>query len=291
MTLKHLRVFHTVCVENSITKAAEKLYMSQPAVSLSIKELETYYNVKLFDRMNRTLYITEKGRILFEYAENILSQFSEARDVVSGGIGESFLRIGANLTLGENFLPEILNRYNELYPNVKISVTINNSKEIEDLLASNKLDMAFIDNISDLKTLTFIPFRKEEMSVLCGKDYAPGLTEISLSDLASMDLLLREKGSGVRTVTDHLFQAYGYTVSPALESTSTTAIIRFAENGFGATILPESAVAESLAKGTLRRLELKAITFTKVHFVAYHTRKFKTEPMENMLNMLDITEE
>ena len=260
--------------------------MSQPSVSLAIKELENYYGVKLFDRMNRTLYITEKGRLLLEYAENILSEADEAYEAVSGSVNTFLLRVGANLTMGENYLPKILDKYHRLYPDVDIRVTISNSKAVEELISSNKLDIGFIDNVSNLSSLKFIPIINEEMCVF-GKAGGDTPDEITLSQLSTSNLLLREKGSGIRSVIDHLFRAYGYDINPKAESISTKVLIDLTCMGMGYTILPDSAINDR-ERSRLKKINIRGVNFTKTHYFAYHVRKFMTIPMENMINMLNL---
>ena len=108
MTLRHLEVFSTVCAQGSFTRAAEKLNMAQPAVSLAIRELEVFYNVRLFERMNRRIYLTEAGRTLRQYADTVLSQMRESVEVLRESGARGTCAFGVHVTLGETRLAEIL---------------------------------------------------------------------------------------------------------------------------------------------------------------------------------------
>ena len=108
MTLKHLRIFAEVCRMESITEAAKNLNMAQPAVSNAIRELEAFYQVKLFERMNRRLYITNAGEYLRGYADSILTQFEESRDILQDIAASTRIRIGSNVSFGANYLPKII---------------------------------------------------------------------------------------------------------------------------------------------------------------------------------------
>lgn len=108
MTLRHLQIFKTVCEKMSVTAAAEALGMTQPAVSIAVRELEGFYGVRLFDRIGRKIYLTEPGRRLQADAEAILSRFAASLESIRGGAGESACRIGANATVAECFLAPLL---------------------------------------------------------------------------------------------------------------------------------------------------------------------------------------
>ena len=106
MTIRHLTIFSEVCHLNSITKAAERLNMSQPAVSSAIRELETYYQTKLFERMNRRLYLTEPGQYLLQHADSVLAQLDEAKEYLSDIASATQIRIGSNVSFGESHLAD-----------------------------------------------------------------------------------------------------------------------------------------------------------------------------------------
>ena len=110
MTLRHLEIFRAVCARESITQAAEQLNMTQPAVSLAVKELEAFYGVQLLERMNRRIYITEAGRSLLQYADAVLNQFEESVRVLRDSGAHSHCSFGMTVTIGESRLPLILSR-------------------------------------------------------------------------------------------------------------------------------------------------------------------------------------
>ena len=116
MTLRHLQIFQTVCRCMSITQAAEQLNMTQPAVSIAIRELESFYGARLFDRLNRRIYLTDAGHSLEHYAKTILEDFSESVTTLREGKQRLHLRVGANITAAETFLPELLVRLQEKSP-------------------------------------------------------------------------------------------------------------------------------------------------------------------------------
>ena len=149
MTVRHMYIFKTVCECQSITAAAGKLNMTQPAVSVAIKELESFYQVKLFERMNRTIYLTEAGNTLREYADSILDQFEEAEAVLRDGTSMARCRMGVNVSVGETFLPGMLKLLEEKIPGIHMEVLVGNTVTIEEKLNENEIDFAVVDGLKD----------------------------------------------------------------------------------------------------------------------------------------------
>ena len=191
MTLRHLTIFRAVCQTESITLAAEHLNMAQPAVSLAVRELEEFYGVQLFERMNRRIYITEAGRTLLQYADTILSQYAESVQVLQEARHRGSCRFGVHVTFGETVLPSLLRRLAEQLPDITVRAFVTNTRENEEMLLRNELDFAVIDNVKGLEALRTVPLGKEEMAVVCRPDHRSG-NSITLEELAGERLLLRE---------------------------------------------------------------------------------------------------
>ena len=131
MTLRHFHIFSTVCKKESITKAAEELNMAQPAVSFAIRELESYYGTKLFERMNRRLYITDAGKQLLVYADSVLAQCNEAKDVLSDINAMTQIRLGANVSVGNSWLQNCIDGFEKIHPEIPIYTSVQNSSQLE----------------------------------------------------------------------------------------------------------------------------------------------------------------
>lgn len=182
MTLRHLTIFRAVCQTESITLAAEHLNMTQPAVSLAVRELEDFYGVQLFERMNRRIYITEAGRTLLQYADTILSQYAESVQVLQEARHRGSCRFGVHVTFGETVLPSLLRRLAEQLPDITVRAFVTNTRENEEMLLRNELDFAVIDNVKGLEALRTVPLGKEEMAVVCRPDHRSG-NSITLEEL------------------------------------------------------------------------------------------------------------
>ena len=286
MTLRHLEIFSAVCTQGSFTKAAEKLNMAQPAVSLAIRELETFYAVRLFERMNRRVYLTEAGRTLRQYADTVLSQFRESVEVLRESGAGGFCSFGVHVTLGETRLAGILTRLVVELPEMQVRACVQNSRETERMILQNELDFAVVDNVTVSPHYLVEPLREEALAAVCAPEYLPGRDTLTLAELAEERLLLRERGSGTRNSVDGVFQAAGIPVRPVLESVSTAALLACARAGIGITLLPRSLVEADLVSGRLRELAVADGAFRRTYFLVRHRSKYLTGGMRQVLQVV-----
>ena len=286
MTLQHLEIFSAVCTQGSFTKAAEKLNMAQPAVSLAIRELETFYAVRLFERMNRRVYLTEAGRTLRQYADTVLSQFRESVEVLRESGARGFCSFGVHVTLGETRLAGILTRLAAELPEMQVRACVQNSRETERMILQNELDFAVVDNVTVSPHYLVEPLREEALAAVCAPEYLSGRDTLALAELAGERLLLRERGSGTRNSVDGVFQAAGIPVRPVLESVSTGALLSCTRAGLGITLLPRSLVEADLSAGRLRELAVADGAFRRTYFLVRHRSKYLTDGMQRALQVV-----
>ena len=287
MTLRHLEIFRAVCAQESVTQAAERLNMTQPAVSIAIRELEAFYGVRLFERMNRRLYITEAGRSLLQYADTVLNQFQESIQVLRQGGARGRCRFGMTVTIGEAWLPAILTRLKRELPQLDVEAFIQNSRRAEEMVLRNEIDFALVDNVSSAsRSQRMVPLLRESMAVVCAPEDLPGRTRLTLAELAEQRLLLRESGSGTRSSVDAVFQAAGLKAAPVVEGISASALLACAAAGAGITILPRSQTAEPLRAGTVRELTVTDAAFQRTYFLLSHRNKYLTEGMRKAIDVI-----
>lgn len=286
MTLRHLEIFSAVCAQGSFTRAAEQLNMAQPAVSLAIRELEVFYNVRLFERMNRRVYLTEAGRTLRQYADTVLSQFQESVEVLRESGTQGACRFGVHVTLGETHLAGILAHLAEALPEITVRASIHNSRETERMILQNELDFAVVDNVTVSPHYLVEPLCGEELAAVCAPGYLEGKNSLTLAELAEERLLLRERGSGTRNSVDAGLQGAGATAQPVVESVSTAALLACARAGLGITLLPRSLVVTDLERGDLRELAVEDGGFHRNYFLVRHRSKYLTDGMKRVIQVL-----
>jgi len=288
MTLRHLQIFQAVCERGSITAAAEQLNMTQPAVSIAIRELESWYQTRLFERMNRKIYLTEAGQTLRGYADAILSGCAEAAEILKSGRSFVRCRIGVNVSVGETRLPEFLQKLEAEIPDLRPEILIDNTKNIEYMLADNRIDFAVLDTPTLNRNRMILPLYEESMVLLCAPSCYAGDT-ITLRELSGMNLLVREQGSGSRSCLDAVLQAGGYQTQPAAVSTSDLSLIRLAEAGLGFTLLPEPLAGTEAADGRIKKVALEDTAFVRRYYLVYSKNKYMTAALQKAVSLLQET--
>lgn len=275
MTIKHLRIFLTVCETGNITGAAKKLYMSQPATSLAIKELEEYYNVRLFERFSRKIEITEAGKKLYDYAVNIIHLYTEMDNELKNWNHKGALRIGSSITIGTCLMTDFITAFRKTHPQIRPYVKIDSSDIIESLVEQNKLDLAVIEGTVHSENIVSEKLIDDKLVLICGENNAlKNKKSIVLSDLKEQHFLLRERNSGTRELVESVFMLHGISINPIWESTSTEALIHAVSAGLGISILPYRLVISRLQKNNVIILPIKDAEFKRNFFLIYHKNKF-----------------
>ena len=196
MTLRHMRIFVAVCECESVTAAAEKLFIAQPAASLAIAELEEYYGVKLFDRIARRLYITEAGKQFLQYAIHIVSLFDQLEQDVRNWDQIGVLRIGASITIGNYLLPEYAKEFQKLYPAIQMHVQIDNTEAVERAVLKNEIDVGLVEGEVASSYIEKICFMEDPLVLICSVDHPWAVREdIDINELRGVDFIMRERGS------------------------------------------------------------------------------------------------
>ena len=277
MTIRHLRIFVRVYQLQSITQAAETLHLTQPAVSRAIAELESCCGLRLFERMNHRLYRTAASDEFYASALHIVDSFDRlewgARELESAGT----LRVGASLTLGSFFLPDVLRSFQAAHPDVSVRVTVSNTAFLAQALRDDALDLAVIEGAVNEPHLRAELLRHDRMQLIVPPGHALlAQDSIALSDVLACPLLLRESGSAGRAFLDGVFASRGAAVQPAWESASTQALIRAVAAGLGVSILPEQLVSGAIESGTVAAAVIADVSLTRENFILYHREQYFT---------------
>ncbi len=258
--LEQYRVFEAVARSKSFSKACEELFITQPAVSQSIKQLETELGTRLFVRNSRGVTLTESGNILFSYVENALSILKGAEEHIAQlkALEVGTLNIGASDTLSCHYLLPYLQAFHKEYPKISLKVTNRTSKETVLLLKSGKVDIGFInmpteldDDISSTQVLEL-----NDCFVYNPEFFDIG--EVNLKDLSQYPLLMLERESSSRLYLDSFFASQGIAVTPSVELGSHDLLISFAEIGLGIAAVVRQYAKSYINTGRLSLLNLKS---------------------------------
>ena len=261
-----LKVFHSVATNLSFTKASKELFISQPAISKHIHELEVQYKTPLFDRVGSHIGLTHAGEIADEKTplEFICGQgqtleYFEMNLLTDNFAGE--LRLGASTTISQYVLPPVLASFIKKFPEIKVSLLNGNSRDIEQALREGKITLGLIEGTAHQSTLHYTPFMRDELVVVAhtGSSLA-AYDEISLEQLRTLPLVLRENGSGTLDVVEAALAEHQVKLSQlnvVLQMGSTESIKLFLENSEALGIVSIRAVTRELMSGRLKVIEVE----------------------------------
>lgn len=270
-----LQVFHTVARRLSFTKAAEELFITQPAVTKHIRGLEEHFKTKLFERKGNSIQLTESGRTLLRYTaslEQVYAQLEQEMHALNG-LTKGTLTIGASTTLAQYVLPKLLAAFRTKHPEVQLQLISGNTEYIEQGLISGIMDIGFIEGQSRNKQIKYLPFGKDEI-VLVGRTEHPLAKKKNLrvADLLSTRFIMREHGSGTLEVIALALKKTGIkwqelTVEMQLDSTE--AIKSYLLHSDCLSFISRYAVQHELAQDEFRVLSISGLKierpFSMIH--------------------------
>ncbi|USK77280.1 selenium metabolism-associated LysR family transcriptional regulator [Peribacillus frigoritolerans] len=255
-----LKVFVTVIEQKNFSRAGDILNLSQPGVSLHIRNLENELGTKLIYRSPKQVQITEPGKILYRHAKQMLNHYETAKREINefNNVVSGTMKIGASFTIGEYYLPKVLAEFAEQYPMVDIQIIISNSNDVIQGIRSNKLDIGLIEGETDYKDIDVMPFMNDEMIVVVPPDHP--LSQMDLIEgnmLQNQTWVLREQGSGTRTYSDKLLSNLELNIKKTFIFTSIQGVKEAVMAGLGIALLSRLTVQKELKSNELKTFHLK----------------------------------
>jgi len=262
MADRRLQVFHAVAKHLSFTRAAEALFMTQPAVTFQIRQLEECFNVRLFDRAQGRIALTPAGKVALEYAEQILALSDELTTrmrEISSEVGGPLL-VGASTTIAEFLLPPIFGEFKEQFPAAVPRLFVANSVAVQDRVAERGLDLGFIEGDSHLPSLVSEVCCADELQVVCAPTHPLArYASVTPKALVGHAYITREPGSGTRQVIDHYLRKARVppdALEVAMEVGSPEALRELVATGMGFAIVSRATVTKETRLGMLVRIPL-----------------------------------
>lgn len=260
-----LKVFHVVAKRLNFTRAAEELFITQPAVSKHIHEIEAHYKTKLFERNGTRIRLTPAGKLLLEYTEQLNNIYRNI-EVELAALSESIrgeLRIGASTTVAHYFLPGFLASFRQKYPDVKLSLTAHNTEYIENLLSDGRIDAGIVEGQSKRQHIRYSAVAKDEI-VLCTRTDNPAAAQnqVELSELEKLPLVVREPGSGSLEVIVSALRKSGvnfWQLHVEIELENTESIKQYLLNSNAFAFLSVHSIFDRLKSGELKIIDLKGL--------------------------------
>jgi DNA-binding transcriptional LysR family regulator len=257
--LQQLRTFYEVATTGSFTRAAAKLYLSQPAVTQQMRALEAELGFPLFERHGRRLRLTPAGEALQAYPPQVLSLVDEAINAAreAAGLGSRTLHLGAGDTVATYILPDLVRAFHASQPDAALRLVVGNTERLLDAILESEVELAIWARQEPHPLLHQRPFGWAPLvAVLQPSDPLASRASISAADLMGRRLLLRGRASAIRRIIDELLQRAGVDTSEAIEMDHLEAIKRTVEIGYGVTVAPAFAVTREVALGILAAVPL-----------------------------------
>jgi len=259
MNLKRLEAFYWAAKLGSCSKAAERLLVTQPAVTMQIRELERYYQVHLFSRTGGHIELTEAGKALFSYAERIFGLAEEAEEMLRHFSKErrEILRLGATRTYAKYILPPLISLFQRENPGVRVVLKEGGSLQLLEELMAMRQDLVIAAPPRVPKKVRSLPFRQEEVFLVVSKNHPWfGRRQVGIRELEEQTLVVREKGSATRSAVSKLFKKYRLKPTVSLEGEDAEFIKEMLKDGDKISFFVLPSIRKEMEEGWLKPLRL-----------------------------------
>jgi LysR family transcriptional regulator, transcriptional activator of the cysJI operon len=271
-----LKVFRTVAEHRHFRKAADHLYLTQPAVTHQIRALEETLSVPLFDRTGKEVTLTPSGQILLRYVKQVDELLSRAEEELSALAGEvrGELRIAASVTIAQFVLPRILGEFVRRHPSVQVAVGSSKTDEVIAAVVAQHSSLGLIEGPAHTRDVQVEPWIEDElvMAVPPSHEWASS-AEIKMTDLKEAKLLMREHGSGTRELVEQSLEDHGVALKdlkPIMEVDSSEGIAASIEAGLGIGFVSRRAIRRALLLGTLKMVPIRGVRLSRRFSIVYN---------------------
>lgn len=284
MTLRHFRIFISVCDEGGMTQAAQRLHISQPSISQAVKEMEEHYQVMLFERLGKKLFLTAAGQELLHYARHIISLTAQTEKTLRDFSSAAPIRLGATLSIGESLFIDILSQLKKAMPEQEIYSCIHNTAVLEHTLLRDELDAALVEGSITSEYLRQIPVWEDELIFIIAPCLLPkaGITAEQLPD---MPFILREAGSGTRTLFEQVMSQKHIHCRITGSYNDNTSIKQAVAAGLGVSAISRRLVEKELKEGSLATFALPGLTFHRSFRIVCHKNKYMTTGLKTFIQL------
>lgn len=292
MNMDHLKAFHRVATSGSFTRAAQELFITQPAISMQIQALETALKVRLFDRSRRKIRLTSEGEVLFSYTRRLFDLFDEVQNVFQdlSSLQAGRLGVGASAVMGTYFLTRYIGMFNKRYPRVEFDIRIANSHHILEQVISGEIELGVAGRALTPPQLTRVFLHREPYIVVVSplSPLAKIRGVVPVSDLTETPFVLRERGTRARVKLGSWFRevAGGDMHANSVTIANLEATKRLVASGFGVTALPELAVREELKSGSLVQIDVEKFDLVIDYHLFFQTGRILSRAARSFLALL-----
>jgi len=260
INFNQLRVFHQVAKNMNFTAAAKKLFITQPAVTANIRLFEGFCDLKLFLKRGRKIYLTDEGKVLYDYARKVFEYEKEIENLIDDmkELKRGTLRLGTSKTYARYFMPFLITSFRKAYPQIKIQLDEGSSLDIIHSLLDLKNEMAVIAKVEDNPDICFIPFSQEEVVLILAPEHPLARKRsITPAELAEEPIITKERGSGTRNLVNTLFEDNGISPEILMETSNAEFIKQLVQRGDGVSFVVKETAAAELQEKKLVTVPIK----------------------------------
>ena len=288
MDIRDLQVFLAVSARLNFTRAAEDVHLSQPSVSVRIRQLEAELGVKLFEQLGKKVALTEAGTLLEPYARRVVAAMDDARHAVDElqGLERGSLRIGASTTPGMYLVPKTVAHFKERYPKIEIHLVIGDTRQIETGVIGNEFDFGFVGGHLAGDEVAVVPWLTDELVLVAApKHPLARKRSVKADDLRKEKFILRESGSATRAaIISHLEQAT-LQVEPIMEMQNPESVKKAVQTGLGIAFISRFAVETELKARSLVAVRVRGLDIRRELKIVYRKDKHLGRAAQTFIDM------
>ncbi|HBV86341.1 MAG TPA: LysR family transcriptional regulator [Desulfosporosinus sp.] len=296
MDSNQLKIFCMVTRQQSFSKAAKLLHMSQPAVSTQVKNLEEYYQGQLLTRTPQGVTLTKAGEVFYNYAQKILDLQEEMEQQIESVFQHenNQVVVGASTTIGNVALPCSIYLFKEQFPEVELCLNIANAEEVLNMVMTDVVDIGVVEGDTESSTLKSLHVASDELVLIVPPQHPAEGDTISLQDFLKQPLIMREDGSGTRKILATALARHGYSVNQLnviTEMKNIYAIKSAVEAGLGGSVMPLLAVRKEAYTGTLKVLRIMDMDMPLIFNIIFSNSRPLTTKAKQFIKFLTNPEE
>lgn len=286
-TLKQLKTFVAVAEYKKMSEAARKLYISQPTVSQIISDLEVEYQARLFERFPKELKITSAGLLLLNNAREIIAIYEHLEQSMKNINSLRSLRIGATLTIGNTLMATLVDNLTHQYPDIDVTVFVDNTKIIEHRMIHNELDIALVEGIITRQEILTEPVIEDSLCLICGKKHPfAAKSSISIEELRNQNFIMREKGSGTRAIFENIMLTHHIPFVTKWECSSRCAIVDAVRHNLGLGVLSQRCITEYVEKEEIFSCTVENVSMKRYFYLCYNQCHPFTSQMKDFADIV-----
>ena len=290
INFNQLRIFYQTAKYQNCTVAAEKLFISQPAVTAQVKAFEEFCHLKLFKKMGRKIYLTDEGKSLYEYVRKVFEYEKEIEDTIEDMrlLKKGVLRLGTTKTYARSFMPFFISRFRQSYPHIKIHLDEGSSLQMANSLLDFQNEIVIVAKVEDNHQIRFVPFCQEEIVVLLSPDHRlSNRKSITMTELSKEPIIMKEEGSGTRKALNDAFAQKGLVPNILMETNNTDFIKQLVLRGDGISFLVRAAVSTELEEKKLLTVPIENCQILAGVSIAYLRSQHLSTPAQAFLAILE----